>query len=74
MLGIQLKDGFIDLGKEDFLCPVCQHHHDTEDWYDRYNRLNKAIMKFKCKKCKARLELTVDMMSEVHVWQEGQEP
>lgn len=63
---------FVDMGKEDFLCPHCQRKHDTLDWYDKYNeqakRSNGYCIEIRCKGCRKKIALTVDMTCCVVVW------
>jgi hypothetical protein len=51
MIGVQIKNGFIDFDKTDFECPTCKkQYNDMDDKYlKRCQRNKQGITKIKCK-------------------------
>ena len=50
MIGVQIKNGFIDFAKTDFKCPTCEkQYNDRDDKYlDRCQNNKSGITKVKC--------------------------
>ena len=65
MIGLKLKDGFIDLSKIDFYCPHCgKIHTDNKDYYlDRCEKNKSGIARVKCE-CGKTFYMTYDITGD----------
>ncbi len=59
----------ISFVKGDFKCPHCTCAHDFPDWEDKWHNSKKMVIKFKCKGCKRKINLTTDIKGDVRVWE-----
>jgi len=50
MIGIEIKDGFMDFAKTDFQCPNCEKWYDdiNDKYLNRCNRNKSWATKIKC--------------------------
>lgn len=65
MIGVQIKNGFIDFAKTDFECPHCKKQfNDRDDKYlERCQRNKKGITKIKCE-CGKPFFMTYNYMGD----------
>jgi transposase-like protein len=65
MIGVQIKNGFIDFAKTDFKCPNCKkEYNDTDDKYlEKCERNKSGCAKIKCD-CGKPFFMTYDCMGD----------
>ncbi len=69
----KIPDGFITLVETSFNCPICECPHTENDWYDSYNKAKTIVIYKKCKGCRKKLGITIDMTGDVVVWNKATE-
>lgn len=52
-----------------FSCPHCRCYHKENDWYPKYAKSKKMVIKFNCQGCKRKINLTTDIKGDVRVWE-----
>jgi len=65
MIGIQIKNGFIDFAKTDFKCPRCkkQYNDRNEKYLARCQKNKSGITKIKCE-CGKPFYITYNYMGD----------
>jgi hypothetical protein len=65
MIGVQIKDGFIDFAKTDFKCPSCKkEYNDGDDKYlEKCERNKNGCTKIKCE-CGKPFHMTYNFMGD----------
>ena len=65
MIGVQIKNGFIDLAKTDFKCPTCENeYNDIDDKYlEKCERNKSGCTKIKCE-CGSPFYMTYNYMGD----------
>jgi hypothetical protein len=65
MIGVQIKNGFLDFAKTDFECPTCKKkYNDRDDKYlERCQRNKQGITKIKCE-CGKPFFMTYNYMGD----------
>jgi hypothetical protein len=65
MIGIRIRDGFLDFGKTDFKCPHCgKQYNDDGRYLKRCDKNKSGVTRIKCN-CSKSFGVTYDYKSEI---------
>lgn len=65
---IKIPNGILSMSYSDFNCPKCECPHTEDDYYNRLYKNKNSLIYKKCKGCKTKLGITIDIIGDVRVW------
>lgn len=66
---IRVTNGLVTMGEDSFRCPICTCPHRAEDWEEKYYKSKTGYITLKCRGCKKKLELILNIKCDVVVWE-----